>query len=464
MGVSATKFQQATPLTSGVTSSHLPDIHYACRVMNTFLIVRPSTVPTMRLIDAGFATKSMDIHDKSSDWGLTSGLVPIDQAFSKALKGQPNEHLHPHAHGEAQAIHLNLLSSFEKLKGQNHFEHMKEITIPGACTAVAGADYRHFHCDSKNALVCFVMKRNTGEVFWHWRHKKPAPLVKVWVWGYKGTPVTGDYDMWMVAPHITKLGGKTAINSNKDSHGRSAASSFTTDFIRQLNVSCCRTEKPVFNHGAEAQNVSFTQATDRHLVVFCPGLMPPFMLSRVLLPGLLHDFLLHGYAVVRNPKWINGVTLGIEDMADAVNQFPDDPAVKAGVGEFNKLKTAAATQIQRRWRDNKGKLPANLAPNTTWNERYNQLRYFRAIGRMPNATTSPETLILPDTAFPVSGAGSGTESAKEVVAFGKEMEAKFTRTGFVSEDGHVSPVDQTIGASGGKDVRSRINEWEKRKG
>ena len=94
-------------------------------------------------------------------------------------------------------------------------------------------------------------------------------------------------------------------------------------------------------------------------------------------------------------------------MADAVSQFPDDPAVKAGVGEFNKLKSAAATQIQRRWRENKGTLPANLAPNTTWNERYNQLRYFRAIGRMPNATTSPETLMLPDTAFPVSGAGSG---------------------------------------------------------
>ncbi len=82
MSVVVGKFRRATPQSSGVTSKHLRDIHWACQQKNTFLFGRPSTEATMRLIDAGFATKSMDIHDKSSDWGLTSGLVPIDQAFS----------------------------------------------------------------------------------------------------------------------------------------------------------------------------------------------------------------------------------------------------------------------------------------------------------------------------------------------------------------------------------------------
>src|SRR5690606_11502130 len=95
----ASKFIPATPEKSGVVKQHIRDIHWVCQNLNTFLFVRPSTVATMRLIDAGFATKSMDIHDKSSDWGLTSGFVPVDQAFSKKLNGDPNPKIHPHGHG-----------------------------------------------------------------------------------------------------------------------------------------------------------------------------------------------------------------------------------------------------------------------------------------------------------------------------------------------------------------------------
>jgi hypothetical protein len=113
MAINTSNLQLATPETAGITGPHIRDIHWACRQQNTFLFVRPSTVPTMRLIGAGFATKSMDIHDKSSDWGLTSGLVPVDQAFCKNLTGAPNPRIHPHGHGEAQAVHLNLMHSFD---------------------------------------------------------------------------------------------------------------------------------------------------------------------------------------------------------------------------------------------------------------------------------------------------------------------------------------------------------------
>src|SRR5690606_38506280 len=125
------------------------------------------------------------------------------------------------------------------------------------------AKYRHFHCDAKNAEVCFLMEAATGKVYWHWRNKPTKEPVPERLWGYNGTPVTGDYDMWMVAPHISALSGGADIFSNKDAHGRSAASGFTTKFIEALNIACNRKERPVFNHGAEAQNVSFTQAMDK---------------------------------------------------------------------------------------------------------------------------------------------------------------------------------------------------------
>ena len=51
-----------------------------------------SEMDTIRLIDAGdpggsYSTKSVDIHDKSSDWGPQRGSVPVDPFFSKKLDG-----------------------------------------------------------------------------------------------------------------------------------------------------------------------------------------------------------------------------------------------------------------------------------------------------------------------------------------------------------------------------------------
>jgi len=460
MAINTSNLTLATPETAGITGPHIRDIHWACRQQNTFLFVRPSTVPTMRLIGAGFATKSMDIHDKSSDWGLTSGLVPVDQAFCKNLTGAPNPRLHPHGHGEAQAVHLNLMHSFDSLNAQRHFEHMTEVPA-GPCAADV-AKYRHFHCDTKNGKVCFLLERATGNVFWRYRDSKDGTeLVKLYVWGYGGTPVTGDYDMWMVAPHVARLEGDTEIHSNKDSHGRSAASNFTTKFIKVLNVACNRVDKPVFNHGAEAQNVSFTQAMDRRLVVFTPGSMKPFMFPRLLMPGMLHDLLLHGYLVVRNPKWLTGITLGIEDMADAADQFGDDGAVKAGVASMKKLKESAAKTILNGLKANKG--GGKFQSDGYWKERFTQLRYFRAMAKMPSPTSSPETLILPPTAFPAYGEGSKADMTGEVAKLGKQVEDNFKRQGFIKEDGHISPVDSSRPGGGNKvgdySVKSLINKF-----
>ncbi len=448
----------ANPTTSGVVASHISAVHTACRAANAFLFVRPSTVPTMRLIDAGFATKSMDVHDKSSDWGLTSGLVPCDPAFSKALKGQPEANPHYHPHGKAQVIHLNLGNGvFEKLNGQSHFEFLTELTNGPGVDVHGIVAYRHFHCPAKNGNVNFAMERNTGKVFWYWRaataQQDPKKLVPVFVWGYDGVAVTGDYDLWMVAPHVSKVSGKTGIHSIKDAHGRSAASSFTSGFITQLNHACGRLTRPVFNHGAEAQNVSFTQAMDRRLALFCPGSLTPVMIPRLVLPGVLHDLLLHGYLVIRNPKWISGSTLGIEDMAEAAAQFPDDAAVKGGVAAKQQLETNAANRIKQ-FRFQKG-------DGSGWQERYAQLRYFRAIANTADVNEISDRLLLPDSAFPKWGAGSEADVRSEVQRIGREAEASFGRTGFVQEDGHVSPVDQSKTGPSVSDLR---RFWEGQRG
>jgi hypothetical protein len=149
------KFERATPETSGVVQAHLRHIHRVCEMLNTFVFIRPSTVPTMRLIRAGFATKSMDIHDKSSDWGLTSGFVPVDQAFSKKQSNPPKPDIHPHGHGAAQAVHLKFTANqFTELWGARHFEHTTEVQAPQP-PCHQSPDYRHFH-STKNNDVCLT--------------------------------------------------------------------------------------------------------------------------------------------------------------------------------------------------------------------------------------------------------------------------------------------------------------------
>ncbi len=468
MAIDASKFSAATPQNSGVVDAHLRAIHGACQDANCFLILRPSTVPTMRLIAAGFATKSMDVHDKSSDFGPMSGLVPCDQAFCKAPKGAPTSNPHYHGHGQAQVIHLSLGNGlFDQLNGQSHFEQMTELTI-----ATPSVDpekkYRHF-LSPKSPTVHFAMERQTGNVYWYPKALtealSDATAVPLYVWGYKGTPVTGDYDMWMVVPHVSTLGGKTDINSVKDAHGRSAASGFVSAFIPQLNTACGREEKPVFNHGAEAQNVSFTQAMDRYLVMFFPGSMPPVMMPRMVIPGVLHDMLLHGYLAVRNPKWLNGSTLGIEDMADAAEQFPDDAAVKGGVAARKQLELNAAKHIQNVFKNG----PLTVDPSTGtrvkgdsegWLQRYEQLRHFRALGGTADVNEIRECLMLPAAAFPKWGAGSDADVRDDAQRMAREAERKFGRTGFVKDGGHVSPVDQS---RNGPSVASLRQLWEPKK-
>ena len=408
----------------------------------------------MRLIDAGFATKSMDIHDKSSDWGLTSGFVPIDQAFSKKKIGQPNDAMVPHGHGDAQAVQLSFSQGqLTSLLSKGHFEKTTKV---GESTETWKFQ------SSENSKVDFFWNVKSGKVTWKWRDREKAE-VPVWVWGYNGIPVTGDYDMWMVVPHVSEVSGQKNILSVKDSHGRSAASGFTIALIPALNSACGRPKNPVFNHGAEAQNFSFTQELDRYLALFCPGTQTPIMVPRMVLPGVLHDLLRHGYVAVINPKWRSGSTLGIEDMGAAAAEGQKSGIVKAGTDALGELKKNAASRIAVAWKKHKGSLDESFELELSkrlgqWKQRYEMLRFFRALANTPEQQN--RNLILPDEAFPKSGAGSAEDTRELARQLALETEEAFGRVGFVEEDGHLTPVDATLTPVERNKVSKLVERWE----
>ena len=376
----------ATPDLAGITSAHLLAIAEKCRTENVFLIVRPSEPETMNLINKGFACKNMDIHDKSSNWGLMAGMVPVDPRFSKKKLGSAITNVHDleKTHGQAKSVHLTFKQDWMGLIGTHfkvgppiqgsHIECRCGGTMIASTSTTYGVKWERkwvHYADHKNE-VCFLMDPDK-KVYWRWlasNKNQTAQIsqdgVPLYVWAYNGIPVTGDYDVWMLAPHLSNpdFNNSMEIDSRQDNAGRSAATQFYTDFLKKLNEVCPRpTGGNVFHHGAEAQNVSFTQELnilDRKNTVFCPGIHDPFMVRNNDLPLLIYEMLQHGYMATLNPKWSRGLTLGAEDMAyvrdqqigwtEAIKERNQQGAKNGSSDAVANLETEAALKVQRLFR------------------------------------------------------------------------------------------------------------------
>jgi hypothetical protein len=327
---------------AGITTKHIRDIERTCRELNTFLFIRPSTKETMQLIDQGYATKSMDIHDKSSDWGPASGFVPCDAAFSKALKGTPNPNAHYHQHGDAIPVQLTLTENLATPGSNSKLALFKDL--PSTSTE------RYVKAEPAGTgpkSTIFKLEKNDGEWAVSWMNKQQA--VPLYVWGYQTgqgvKPVTGDYDLWMVAPHISRWSQHLQVKGIKDSHGESGATEFITWLLEELNESCGRLQNHVFHHGAESQNYGFTQALDLRLAMFTP-VGGSEMVDLSELPAVLVDVQNAGYLVYWNKRY------GEDDphlMGSAVNAgvaggAPGKTAIEALIAEAALVQSGGTPQ------------------------------------------------------------------------------------------------------------------------
>jgi len=379
------------PSDAGMTRSHIESVARQCQRDNVFLFVRPSTDDTRRLIDAGFATKSMDIHDKSSDWGPMAGLVTVDPEFSKRPPGK-KPMTAPHTvspHNRAYPTQLQLtdamLGSMQTRKlsrvdspGYTVYMPRKSgdmptlrftpfntygsyKTLPSDHTKVSDGAIRVFQARSsptgfgRSVLFVMVKARGGWRVYWVLsgpRQQFSGKMTPLVVWAYERggvlNPVTGDYDLWMVAPHLsrTPIELHHAVSIKPDAHGESAVSGYTALLLRRLNKACGRSTNPVFNHGAESQNVGFTQAHDEKLVMFTPSgraRMAPIS----LMPRVLADLHKTGYIISLNKQWANsnialgGKTLVQREQAlkNAQSQKKDRDTIKALLADVEKTRS-----------------------------------------------------------------------------------------------------------------------------
>ena len=322
------------PLQSGIAARHRDAIEAIMQERNCFLFVRPTEYDSTILIEEGFATKSMDIHDKSSNWGPMAGMVPCDPAFNKKASGIPNPSPHYHAHGEAVPVKLELpWSLYQRFLGDarklsvlpNRYFLSADGTVASRATSsptgpeVALQARTRFVTalpqatqGPRSTIFCLQgLEGGAQSVSWvNWNTERTVgTLVPIWVWAYtiegQTRPVTGDYDLWMVAPHLSSWGSHVLANAIEDEHGKSTASRYTVGLAEQMNAACKKAApntNRVFNHGAEAQNYAFTQALDSRLVMFTPSGVSR-MVDMSDMPAVLADLVAMGYFVIQNKRY-----------------------------------------------------------------------------------------------------------------------------------------------------------------
>lgn len=169
-----------------------------------------------------------------------------------------------------------------------------------------------------------IKKGDEWLVYWVQWEGETGRLNPLRVFGYPQNgvlnPVTGDYDLWMVAPHFSHFDTHATVRLEKDVHGESAASGFTLSLINKMNINCGRADNPVFNHGAEAQNYGFTQALDWNLAMFTPA-GGAYMVRMNEMPAVLGDLQRAGYLVVVNKRY-GEIDPRLMNSADKVVEFP----------------------------------------------------------------------------------------------------------------------------------------------
>jgi len=323
----------------GVSDLHVDGILDVAARNNFFLFVRPTEDDSIRLINEGYATKSMDIHDKSSNWGPMAGFVPCDGAFSKLPLVPPRKDFHPHPHGLAQPTQLKLTRGVIQAQvGANKMEKDLQRTIMRTDFVQEGKSmsgmlverrlqltnaYDVYHASSPLASwtrrIAYAIDPESLAVWWFEMDPGAAAhptqavvLHPMMVWGYfvdkSLKPVTGDYDIWALVPHISALpsiGDHAMVRVDRGAHGDSAASNYLKRISTELNVACRRATNPVFNHGAEAQNFGFTQKHDTDILML-PPVRDRNLATRIpigQLKTVLAEIERAGYLVLLNRQW-----------------------------------------------------------------------------------------------------------------------------------------------------------------
>lgn len=198
---------------TGIVSNHLIPLHQIALATNSIIGIRPVETVATGLIEAGHPTKDFHIKGKSANWGPQAGLICTDQAFSKLEKfksdapgkvSRANEQIQECiSDGHAVAIPLKLSRS-----------RLGDLMKLGQITQLGSKEH--------DGTLRFSAKGPSQQMY-AFEGKPTSPLEDNYLITHDGKPVevlakkadgkalTADYDLHMVAPHISDFGPQDLI-------------------------------------------------------------------------------------------------------------------------------------------------------------------------------------------------------------------------------------------------------------
>ena len=277
---------------TGIVSSHLLPLQKIAAQTNSIIGIRPVENVATGLIEAGHPTKNFHIKGKSANWGPQAGLICTDQAFSKLekFKDDAPEKV-PNANKQIQACICDGHAVATPLKVSR--SRLDELMNLGLINELATKEH--------GGTLHFTAKGPSQHLY-AFEGKRTSPLEDSYFISHQGKPIdvlanhvgqdaiTADYDLLMVAPHLSDLGPQDRLPVPDIAH-----SVFTTriDHYRQQQPDpkafqvpeALRADYESAEHFYQKENPDLGNATPRieQMIELINGrLVPPTSKQRVV--------------------------------------------------------------------------------------------------------------------------------------------------------------------------------------
>ncbi|NIF49415.1 adenylate cyclase [Enterobacter sp. Ap-1006] len=203
---------------TGIVPEHLIPLQKVASEHNCIIGVRPVDKLATALIEAGYPTKGFHIKGKSASWGPQAGFICVEQRFSKLENASPERiakfNLQTQAcivDGHAAAVPLEV--------SQSRLHDLFEQGLIDKLSPESAGGVSHLRASGPGGEpYAFEARRlpGSGEAQYQISHHG-APL-QVLAPHAEARPFTADYDLLVIAPHVSELGPEDNLQVPDVSH------------------------------------------------------------------------------------------------------------------------------------------------------------------------------------------------------------------------------------------------------
>ncbi|MDX7999427.1 hypothetical protein FE394_09490 [Xenorhabdus sp. Reich] len=195
----------------GFVPQHLIALQHYAKKNNCIIGFRPVEVLAKGLISEGHSTKSLNIKGKSSSWGMQAGHVCLNQFYSKlentnaATIDKYNTEVQKCINNH-HAISVHLVLTRQRIN-----ELLQRNIIKKEASSKSMHTYNAAGPSRINYLYQAVPVKSRKNRFQIYCQDKPLYVLAP---GANRRPFTADYDLLLVAPHISDFGPKDKFINN----------------------------------------------------------------------------------------------------------------------------------------------------------------------------------------------------------------------------------------------------------